>query len=110
MLGIFQLVVVQQRLRQSPFGVQVVRIHVDGLLIGSHRVLGVLDLVVARAQREGQLGRAIILRNRLQCLDGTLEIAAFAVQPGQVQGDDLRNWDRSSALPRTPAAPAANRG
>ena len=52
-LSIVELVVAQQGLGQRSLGIQVVRIHVDGLLVGGDGVLRVLDLVVTRAEREG---------------------------------------------------------
>ena len=89
MLSIIELVIAQQRLGQRALGVQVIRIHVDGLLVGGDGVFRVLDLVVTSAEREGQLGGAVVFRNRFQRLDGVLEIAAFAIEPSKVKGNIL---------------------
>ena len=86
-LRILKLIVVQQRLGECALGIQVVGIQIDGLLVGGDGILRVLDLVVSGAQCEGELGGAVIFRNGLQRRDGALEVAAFAIEPGEIEGD-----------------------
>ena len=80
-----QLVVVQQRLRQAAFRIQVIRFHIERLAVGVDGVLVFLELVVAHAQRVVHFGCAVVRRHGAQHLDRVRHIAGIAVQPRQVQ-------------------------
>ena len=80
-----ELVIVQQRLGQTPLRVQVIRLHVERLAVSVDGVLVVLELVVAHAQRVVHFGGAVVLRHGVQHLDRVRHVAGIAVQPRQVQ-------------------------
>ena len=82
---VVELIVVEQRLRQRIHGLQIAGLHILRALIRRDRVLGLLHLVVQRAQRELHLRRAPIHGNRLNRLRRMLQIAALGVEPRQVQ-------------------------
>ena len=60
-------------------------LHVGGALIGGDGILGPLQLLIGRAQRNLHLGRAVVHRNRFDDLGGMLDVAAFGIEAGQVQ-------------------------
>ena len=80
-----ELVVAEQRRGKRIHGLQVAGLQVVGALIGGDGVLGLLQLVVKRAQRELHLGRAAVHGNSFNRLHGMLHVAAFGVEPRQVQ-------------------------
>ena len=64
--GLVELVVAEQGLGQGVEGMRIPGIHVGGALIGGDGVLGLLQLVVNRAQGELHFGGAVGLPERLQ--------------------------------------------
>ncbi len=94
-----KLVVIQQRLRQAPFRVQVIRFHLERLGVGIDGILVLLELVVAHAQRVVHFGACghrraprSTLRSRASCRRSRCTAA-----PGSAPR--LLNWDRCAALP-----------
>ena len=83
-------IVVEQGLGQGVHGARVAGSHVGRALIGGNSVLGLLQLVVGRAQSEFHFGRAVIHGNVFNDLGGMGQIAAFGVEAGQVQDHFLR--------------------
>ena len=82
---IVELIVVEQRLRQRIHGLQIAGLQIFRALVSRDRILGLLHLVVQRAQREFHLRRAPIHGNRLNRLHRMLQVAALGVEPRQVQ-------------------------
>ena len=80
-----ELVVVEQGLGERVHGARVAGLHVGGALVGGDGVLGLLQLVVGRAQRELHLGGAVVHGNGFDDLGGVLQVAALGVEAGQVQ-------------------------
>ena len=84
-----ELVVVEQRL---PKGVQRARVswvHVGGALIGGDGVLGLLQLVIGRAQGKLHLGAAVGHWNGLNHLGCMGDVAALGVEAGQIENHFL---------------------
>ena len=87
---VVQLIVVEQNLGQCVEGLHVSRIHVGGAPIGGNGFLGLLQLVIGRAQGKLHFGRAVVDRDVFNHLDGMLDVAAFGIEAGQVEHDFFR--------------------
>ena len=83
--GLVKLVVVEQRLAQRVQRMRVTGVHAGGALIGGNGILGLLQLVIGRAQGGFHLGAAVVHRDGLNDLGRVGKVAALGVKARQVQ-------------------------
>src|SRR5580658_6898334 len=65
-------------------------VHIGGALVGGNGVLGLLQLVVGRAQGDFHLGAAVADRDCFDDLGGVGDVAALGIETGQVENHFLR--------------------
>ena len=85
-----ELIVVEQCLGQRPQVVRVFGVEIGGALVGINRVLGSLQLVVDRPERELHLGRALGHWDRLDDFCSVGKIAVLGIEAGEIEDHFFR--------------------
>ncbi len=83
--GGIELIVGEEGLAECAEGADVTGIDIDGALVGGDGVLGVLELIVGRAEGELHLGGAVLDGDGFDYFDGVLDVAALNVEAGEVE-------------------------